>query len=131
MKFVAAPAKIAGHFAAQKREHFVKLVGGLHARVNRDFDFRFHGAGFFEKAERESRADSKCILAVDAALWKVQLHFLPRGARTRNVGEIDRLRQDMALGFLRLADYEKRKRWPNLLLIAQFEFGKHRLLGKN
>ena len=109
MQFVAAAAEIAGHFAAQQREHFVELVGGLHARIDCDFDIRGDRASFLEKAEWESCADSECILPVNAALRERQLHFLTRRALTRNVGKIYRAREHLRGAFLRLAHDQQGK----------------------
>ena len=36
MKFVPAPPKMAGHFAAQQRQNFVELIGRLDPRIHDD-----------------------------------------------------------------------------------------------
>src|SRR5579863_463948 len=131
MQFVAAAAEIAGHFAAQQREHFVELVSGLHARIDRDFDVGGDRACFLEEPEWEASADTESVLAVNAALWERQLYFLTRRALTRNVGEINGAGEHLGCAFFCFAYDQQRKRWPSLLFIAQFEFGKHRLLGEN
>src|ERR1700751_1022687 len=102
MQFVAATAEIAGHFAAQQREHFVELVSGLHARVDCDFDVRGDRAGFVEEAEGEGGANAKSGLAVNAALRKSEFYFLPCRRLPRNVGKIYGAREYLGGAFLRL-----------------------------
>src|ERR1700746_4100197 len=131
MQFVAAAAEIAGHFAAQQREHFVELVSGLHTRIDGDFDVRGDRARFLEEAEREAGADAKSVLAVNAALRESELYFLTRCTLPGNVGKIYGAREHLGGAFLRLADDQQRKRRPRLLLVAKFEFCKTRLLPQN
>src|ERR1700758_4670500 len=120
MQFVAAAAEIAGHFAAQQREHFVELVSGLHARVDCDFDVRGDRASFLEEAEGEAGADAKSVLAVNAALRESEFYFLPRRTLPGNVGKIYGAREHLGGAFLRLAHDQQRERWPRLLLVTQF-----------
>src|SRR5580698_8198996 len=131
MQFVASAAEIASHLSAQQREHFVELVSGLHARIDCDFDVRGDRASFLEEAERKAGANAKSVLAVNAALGKGQLYFLARRALTRNVGKINGAGEHLGCAFFCLAYDQQRKRWPGLFLVAQLEFGKHRLLGEN
>src|SRR4029077_7055373 len=127
MELMPAPAENAGHLAAQQRQHFVELVSGHDARVNHDFDIGIYLARFFEEAEGKARADAECVLAINAAAWKYELHFLARGAQARDVGEIDWAREPLSRVCFRFARHAQRKRRPGLFLVSQLELGEHGL----
>ncbi len=129
MQLVAAATKIADHLAAQQRQHFVEMVGGRDGGIHDDFELRIHVARFFEEAEGETRANAEGVLAIRAAMRKGEFHLLTRTAEARDVRKKDGAREDLSGAFFVRADYAQRKRRPRLLFIAQFEFGKHRLLG--
>ena len=76
MKFVAASAKMTGHFSAQKRKNLVEMIGGRYTRIHEDFQLRIYATRFFEESEWETRADAECILTIAASMRKCKLDFL-------------------------------------------------------
>src|ERR1700691_6722621 len=127
MRFVAAAAKVAGHFAAQKRKNFVELVGGRDARIHDNFELRIHLSAFFKEAEGKSRAYAESILVIDATPGKHQLDFLPRRPFARDVRKEYGPAENFGGAFFVLAGDPQRKRRPSILFVAQFKFGEHRL----
>src|ERR1700723_1192704 len=119
MQFVAAAAKIAGHFAAQQRKNFVKMIGGRHFRIYDDLHLRIHLAGFLEEAEGKSGADAEGVLAVVATMRKSQLNFLARRRLSRDVEKKYRTRENLSRALFVFAHYAQGERRPRLLFIAQ------------
>src|SRR5271155_2226780 len=132
VQLVAATAEIAGHFAAEQRENFVKLIGGFDAWIYQNFKLRIDGARFFKKAEGKARLDSEGVLTIRAAAREIQFDLLARGPQARNVGEEHRAGENfVAQAFFGFAYYAQGKRRPKFLAVAQFEFRHHRLLGED
>src|ERR1700733_2878469 len=121
MQFVAASAKVAGHFTAKEGKNFVEMVSRRNARIHHDFQLRVDVAAFFEEAEGEARAYAERILAINAAARKHQFNFLPRGAFARDVGEKYRACEHFSGAFFALASDAQRERRPSLLFVAQLE----------
>ena len=87
MQLVAASAEVAGHFAAQQRQHFVELVGGLDARVDDDFAFRNPPGAFFRRSRTGSGCGCRRRPGGRRRAAETQLHFLARGAERGMYGK--------------------------------------------
>src|ERR1700722_1847436 len=122
MQFVAASAKVAGHFTAEEGKNFVEMVGRRNTRIHNYFELRIDMPALFEKAEGEARAYAERILAINAAARKHQFNFLSRGAFARDVGEKYRACEHFSGAFFALASDAQRERRPSLLFVAQLEF---------
>src|ERR1700677_3504248 len=120
MQFVAASAKVAGHFSAEEGKDFVEMVGRRNARVDHDFQLRIDLAAFFEESEREARAYAERILLINATPRKGQLNFLPGRTLARNVREKYGPRKNFCGAFFVLARDAQRKGRPGLFFVAQF-----------
>src|SRR5271154_1388184 len=110
MQLVPAAAKIAGHFSAEQRQNFVKMLSGRDFRIHDDFHLRIHLPRFFEEAEGETRADAESVLAIIAAMRKRQLDFLARGGLSRDVGKKYRAGENLCRAFFVFADYAQGER---------------------
>src|SRR5271163_464289 len=122
---------MAGHFSGQQRQDFVELLGGLDARVHRDFQIRIHLACLLEEAEGKARANAERILPVNAAAREAQLDLLARGAHPRDVWEKNRAGEDFGGRFFGATDNPDGERRPRRLVVPQLDFSEHGLFGKN
>src|ERR1700722_5789953 len=100
---MAAATEVAGHLAAQQRQHFVELVGGFHAWINQNLHLRFPRPRLLKKSKGKAGLNPEGVLAVRSAPRKIQFHLLPRRTQPGDVRKKYRARQDFVaeifLGF--------------------------------
>ena len=131
MQLVATSAKIAGHFAAQQRQHFVKLLGRLHSRIDHNFDLRIPPSASSRKIRTETACECR---RYPAGRRRASETSAPLSAAPNSVAGCTERKpaasESAPSAFFASPTTRNENEGHSLLLVRQFHLCQHRLLGE-